>query len=136
MPKLSVWFIHSSLLYLAAGFTLGALLLVNKGLPFSATIWLLLPAHIEFVMFGWLVMLVMGTAFWILPRFSRPPKRGNEPLAWTAFFLLHAGIWATVVTPLWATSSMAYLIGWALEIAGIVAFVIHAWPRIKAAGVG
>lgn len=134
MPKLSVWFIRSSLLYLAAGFTLGALILVNKGLPFLGAIWLLLPAHIEFVMVGWMVMLVIGVAFWILPRFSRAPKRGNEPLAWASLCLLHAGIWATILSPLWTQFRWVYLPGWGLEIAGIIAFVIHTWPRIKAAG--
>ena len=33
MPRLSVWFIRLSLIYLALGFTFGGLLLLNKGLP-------------------------------------------------------------------------------------------------------
>jgi hypothetical protein len=36
MPRLSVWFIRMALLYLLAGFTLGALLLAHKGLAVRA----------------------------------------------------------------------------------------------------
>jgi hypothetical protein len=78
VPLLSVWFIRLSLVYLALGFTFGGLLLLNKGLPISPLAWRLLPAHIEFVLFGWTVQLVMGMGFWILPRFAAPPVRGDE----------------------------------------------------------
>ena len=71
MPRLSIWYIRASLLYLVLGFTLGGLLLFNKGIPLDPRIWILLPAHIESVLFGWTVQLVMGMAFWILPDFLR-----------------------------------------------------------------
>ena len=45
MPRLSVWFIRSALLYLLLGFTLGGLMLWNKGLPIHPVLWRLLPAH-------------------------------------------------------------------------------------------
>lgn len=56
------------------------MLLFNKGIPLDPRIWSLLPSHIESVLFGWTVQLVMGIAFWIPPRFSKPPVRGNERL--------------------------------------------------------
>ncbi len=136
MPKLSVWFIRASLLYLGIGFTFGALLLFNKGIPLQPLIWRLLPAHIEFLLIGWVIQLVFGTAFWILPRFSRGSRRGNEKLAWSAFILLNLGILLVGAAPFFppaVNSAPLILIGRACEIAAAAAFAAHAWPRIKSA---
>ena len=68
MPRLSVWIIRTALLYLGIGFTFGALMLFNKGVPFDPMLWRLLRPHIEFVLLGWTMQLAMGVAFWIMPR--------------------------------------------------------------------
>ena len=47
MPRLSQWYVKLSFGYLLAGFTVGALLLANKGRPIHPALWGLLPAHIE-----------------------------------------------------------------------------------------
>ena len=47
---------------------------------------------IEFLLFGWTLQLIMGTAFWILPRFAQEPKRGNETFVGVAFGLLNVGL--------------------------------------------
>ena len=99
MPRLTVWFVRMALVHLLLGFTLGALLLVNKGMPFSPAIWHWRPAHIEFLMLGWVVQLALGIAFWILPRFQQ--RRGRMGAAWAAFALLNLGVWlVALVTPL------------------------------------
>ena len=64
MPRLSVWFIRSALLYLGVGFTLGALILFQKGVPYDGAVWGLLLMHIEFLLIGWTVQLAMGMGFW------------------------------------------------------------------------
>ena len=43
MPRLSVWFVRCSFIHLFLGFTLGGLILANKGFPFAPWIWNLLP---------------------------------------------------------------------------------------------
>jgi hypothetical protein len=136
MPLLSALFVRAALLYLATGFSLGALLLVNKALPLGGFIWALLPAHVEFLIWGWLLNLSMGVAFWILPRFTRPPKRGNVKLAWLAFGLLNTGILLVVLDPFAGSQSTLpiYLIGRVLEGLSAAAFALHAWPRVKVAG--
>lgn len=132
MPKLSVWFIRAALVYLLLGFTFGGLLLFNKGLPLSPLLWRLLPAHIEFVLFGWTVQLILGMAFWILPRFPTPPVRGNEKLAWWAFVGLNIGIGVFVLSSLAPFNAWFALLGRIAEIAGVMLFAAHAWPRLKA----
>jgi cbb3-type cytochrome oxidase subunit 1 len=131
MPRLSVWFIRASLVYLVLGFTFGGLILFQKGIPFLPSLWRLLPAHIEFLLFGWTVQLVMGMAFWILPRFSKSPVRGNEKLAWGAFVLINAGVLALALSGLCANSSWLSLLGRLAEALGVLLFAAHAWPRVK-----
>jgi hypothetical protein len=146
MPRLSIWFVRSALVYLALGFTFGALMLFEKGVPVYPALLRLLPAHIEFVLFGWMVQLAMGIAFWILPRFGggassglRPSPaatanvapRGNEKAAWLAFGLLNAGIWLAGMGAVLDLAPPVLLLGRVAEGAAAVAFVVHAWPRIK-----
>jgi cbb3-type cytochrome oxidase subunit 1 len=132
MPRLSVWFIRASLAHLLLGFTFGGLLLFHKGFPLHPLTWRLLPAHIEFVLFGWTAQLVMGMAFWILPRFPKPPVRGNERLAWGAFWALNAGIALAALAPFVPTYAWLSLGGRLAEALGVVLFARHAWPRVKA----
>jgi cbb3-type cytochrome oxidase subunit 1 len=129
MPRLSCWFIRAALLYLAVGITFGALLLFHKGIPFQPFVWRLLPVHIEFLLFGWMVQLVMGVAFWIFPRFWR--SRGNEKPAWLAFGLINLGVWLAGVGPLLGASVLFILVGRLVEAGAAVAFAVHAWSRIK-----
>ena len=131
MPRLSCWFIRASLLYLAVGFTLGALLLAHKGLPLHPALWRLLPPHLEFLLLGWTLQLAMGMAFWILPRFPQGPERGNERLAWGAFGLLNAGV--CLVGACWMLGLPGWVpfLGRMLEAAAATAFVAHAWRRVR-----
>ena len=86
MPRLSQWYVKLSFGYLLAGFTVGALLLANKGQPLHPALWSLLPAHIEWLLLGWVAQLTLGVAFWILPRFWKEPRRGNTTGAALAIF--------------------------------------------------
>ena len=134
MPRLSCWFIRSALAHLVLGVTIGALILSHKGIPFFPLAWRLLPAHIEFLLFGWIVQLAMGVGFWIFPRFWR--ARGNEKPAWLAFGLLNLGVWLAGVGPTLGASATLTLVGRLLETGAAVAFAVHAWPRIKPPGAG
>jgi hypothetical protein len=129
VPRLSRWFVRASLVYLCLGFTLGALLLANKGMPLHPLLWRVLPAHVEFLLLGWTVSLAMGVAFWILPRFGG--SRGDEKPAWAAFALFNAGVILAGLAPALGWPAPAALMGRALEAAGAAAFAVHAWPRVR-----
>ncbi|HLF88002.1 MAG TPA: hypothetical protein VI451_03595 [Anaerolineales bacterium] len=129
MPKLSVWAVRAALLYLAAGFTFGALLLANKGVSFWPGSWRLFPAHIEFLTLGWTTQLALAVGFWIFPRFGR--SRGNVTLAWVAFGLLNVGVLLVAAEGIFQTHPGLMFTGRTLEVAGAAAFLFHAWERIK-----
>ena len=135
MPRLSIWFIRSAMIYLALGFTFGGLLLMNKGIPINPFLWQLLPAHIEFLLIGWTVQLVMGVSFWILPRFKNEPKRGNTKLAWLAFLLINLGVWMAGFGPFLPQAHWMPAAGRIAQAFAALAFFLHAWPRVKPFGV-
>jgi hypothetical protein len=130
MPRLSVCFVRASLIYLVLGFTFGGLLLANKGVMISPFIWALLPVHIEFTFIGWMIQLALGIAFWILPRFSKGPLRGNERWSWGTLILLNAGILCIVLQSLFGLQWFSF-IGRILEALALTAFVIGNWKRVK-----
>lgn len=132
MPHLSIWFIRAALIYLAAGFTLGALMLANKGVPLDPAFWRLLPVHIEILLVGWLAQFAMGVAFWILPRFHA--SRGDVRPAWVAFALLNAGLLLAIMATLVGAPSWIGLAGRLAEVAAVAAFALNAWPRVKPIG--
>lgn len=134
MPRLSVWCIRIGLVYLAVGLTLGALLLFHKGLPWFPWMWRLLPLHIEMLLTGWTVHLILGVAFWILPRFIDPPKRGNERWVWFALLMFNLGIWLAGLGPLVSASAGIVFSGRLTQAAAAIAFTRNAWPRVKPAG--
>lgn len=129
MPRLSAWFVRAALLYLALGFTFGGLLLANKGVPLHPLTWRLLPAHIEFLLFGWTLQLAFGVAFWILPRWQT--QRGNVRPAWAALLLVNTGVWLVVLAGWLNWPTWSLVIGRLLETAAVTAFAVHAWPRVK-----
>lgn len=133
MPRLSTWFVRLSLLYLALGFSLGALLLANKAWQFSSSIWKLLPVHSEVLLLGWFVQLAVGVAYWILPRLSGTNPRGNQHLGWLAFWLINLGI-ALVIIDAFIPLAGLLLAARLIQLAGVLSFVIGSWKRVKSFG--
>lgn len=129
MPRLSVWLIRTALGHLLVGFTLGALLLANKGVPLHPMVWRLLPIHIELLLLGWTLQLALGVAFWILPRFGN--ERPRAWLAWVAYLLLNLGIGLVAANIFLVTVPALTFWGRLLEVGAALAFALHAWPRVK-----
>ena len=130
MPRLSQWYVKLSFGYLLAGFTVGALLLANKGQPLHPALWSLLPAHIEWLLIGWVAQLTLGVAFWILPRFWKEPRRGNTTGAAVAIVLLNGGIILISLGALLGLGPWATATGRLLEVGAAAAFAHSAWPRV------
>ena len=130
MPPLSVWMLRTALVYLAVGFALGAVLLTHRARPLHPAIPGLLPVHAEFLLFGWMVQLALGTAFWILPRFRSGPERGNEGAARLAYVTLNIGILMVSCGALLGAPRLGF-VGRLAEAFAAAAFGYHAWPRLK-----
>jgi hypothetical protein len=131
MPRLSVWAVRLALLYLLLGITFGALMLANKGVPFAPWIWNLLPAHIDILLFGFVIQLAMGVAFWILPRHRTGSQRGNENAVWAAIGLLNIGIWVAAGVGWSNLPGIFSAVARLLEGAAAGLFAWQVWWRIR-----
>lgn len=136
MPKLTRLYIKSAFVYLAAALALGLAL----ALPSSGRSPLLLgltPAYFHLFMVGWVTQMIFGVIYWMFPIVSRAAPRGDERVAWAAFYLLNAGLLLRVVGEPLVSVRGAGPIGWllvlsaALQWLGAVCFVVNAWPRVK-----
>jgi cbb3-type cytochrome oxidase subunit 1 len=132
--RLSVWTVRTALLYFGAGILIGALMLAQKGTPFNAAVLRLLPLHIEVVLLGWTLQLAMGIAFWILPRFSREPRYGKQRYGWIAYVLINVGVLSVGLGGWLVAPPFIPLAGRAVELAAVIFFLLHAWPRVRPIG--
>jgi hypothetical protein len=130
MPRLSVWFIRASLVYLAIGFTFGALMLVNEGLAFDPHLSNLLPVHMDFLLVGWMLQLALSVAYWILPRYVVGLSRGNERMAWLSLIFLNAGI---LIMALNTVFNIDWFVLWGRVFEAISAplFLLVTWQRVR-----
>jgi len=130
MPRLTVWMVRTALLYLGSGIAVGAVLLAAPGLSLRLEARPLRPLHIEFLLLGWTGNLVLGVAFWILPRLGSE-GRGRESLAWAAYWLLNLGVAAVGGGQALGLPGNVALLGRAAEGLAAAAFACHAWPRVR-----
>ncbi len=127
MPTLARWYVKTALLYLLGGTLLGSIILWNKGASIAGA-WKLLAPHIALMTWGWLLLLTMGVAYWILPRWGRERRRVR--LVAAAYICLNAALWIVALAS-WTASPWPNAIGGLLQAAACILFAIHAWPRVK-----
>ncbi len=130
MPRLTKWAVRAAFIYLLLGFTVGGLLLSNKGVPFAPILWRLRAAHIEFLFAGWMVQLALGVAHWIVPRF-RGGVFGRVRLAWLALALLNVGILIVACGPLAGLGGPWRAVGRGLQMAAALLYASYIWPRVR-----
>ena len=129
MPAPSRWMIRISLLYLLAGFTIGAAMLASKAYPAYAAVWRLLPVHIEMLIFGFIIQFTMGTAYWILPRYLKTGNRGSSLLAGAMLGLFNIGIIINMASYLQYMSGFSIIWGRICEVAAALLFIAMHWNR-------
>ena len=153
MPTTTRIYVKASVLYLAIGAVLGALLLINRWTPLGPWVLSLKVSHVQFLVVGWLTQLILGVAWWLFPPLKiglrrdepRPVRRGqaqrgSEPLIWATFVCLNLGILLRGVlepvyvwTRIGAFQALTGVSGLFL-LAGAVTFVLNMWARVRALG--
>ncbi|MFN8472017.1 MAG: hypothetical protein U0822_07495 [Anaerolineae bacterium] len=135
MPPLGRLMVRTALVWLLVGFTLGGLVLANKGLGWWPALWRFRASHAHILLAGWMVQFSVGVAFWILPRLGGG-SRGRERLVWLGYVALNAGVACGFLYDLLVTSvnqAAVRLLPLAAGVLYVVAFVLFAaqlWPRV------
>jgi len=138
MDPVSVRLVRASLLWLAAGFTLGALMLSDALVPGDWRRWFA-PTHGHMLFVGWFLQFAVGVAYWLLPRkrTAERPLGYHERGAYGAFALLNSGLLLRVIAEPpervgngGALVDLALAVSAVLQLAAIVIIAAQIWPRI------
>lgn len=94
MEWYSLWFVRSSLVWLAAAVTLGSYMAMHP----PAVIYR--AAHLHMALLGFVTMMIYGVAYHVLPRFMGKPFR-NLKLAGLHWWLSNIGLTLLAAGFLW-----------------------------------
>jgi hypothetical protein len=136
MPRISQIIIRTALVHLALGYTLGALVLAEKGLGFLPWLWALKASHVTVLLLGALVQLACGVAVWVLPRRDAAGSRGDMRPVWLGYAALNGGVALAALYPPLAATIGSAPVAWmpplaaALDTLAVLAFVLHVWRRV------
>lgn len=137
MPKLTRFYLKSSLVYLTAALLLSLLLALPASWPLPAFIRAMNPAFFHLFLVGWVTQMIFGVIFWMFPIISRARPRGNEKAGWISYLLLNVGLLLRIAAEPLLTVRPSSPLGWLLALSallqwlGATVFVIMAWPRVK-----
>lgn len=134
MPRLTRWFLKSSLLYLAAALLLGVV--VTAGVPPAAAA-ALRPVQLHLLSVGWVTQMIFGVAYWMFPRHSRERPYRSEGLGWAVYVLLNAGLLARAVAePLHGARGddalgVLLIASALLQSLAVAGFIWNTWGRVR-----
>lgn len=131
MSRYEVLLVRVGLVYLVLTGALGVLFFMMPALAgaFRTT-------HIHLGVLGFFLSMVMGVAYWLMPRPGGLRQERSE--AWT-FWLLNSGLLLrTVAEPLYRLGGPGWLrevsiVSGLLLLAAIVVFAVAMWARVKTA---
>lgn len=129
MPVQSVWMLRLSLIWLLVSVMIGGLILLEKAMNIMPLIWGFLPVHYELAIWGWMVQFVIGTAYWMFPKYLSGSRRGPEWLAWSVLVVLNAGIMILTASILLQIPLLAQT-GRGFILLSIFTFVALIWKRV------
>jgi hypothetical protein len=138
MDPLSSTMLRASLIWLLAGFVIGAAMLTDRTLPGQWRLWMA-PTHAHMLFVGWFLQFAVGVAYWLLPRrrSTERPLGYGERAAYLAVAALNLGLVLRVITePVERATSEStvtlILLGVSalLQLAAALVFVAQLWPRV------
>jgi hypothetical protein len=130
MPAQSVWMIRLSLIWLMIAVLTGGVLLIHKAVDLHPAAWALLPLHFESAIWGWVVQLAAGTAYWIFPRHLKGKARGPDLAAWIMLLFFNTGLIMFIASAITEYSAWLSLSGRSLITASILIFAALSWQRV------
>ncbi len=129
VPRVSVWLIRTACVHLLSGAALGAMYLSLKAVGWPVFAASHRPVHVEQMLMGWLVQLVIGVAYWILPRPAGQDPGGRGGVIWAVYGLLNGGLLVAALGGDPALPAWLVPVGRVAETAAVALFALHAWNR-------
>lgn len=132
MPLASVWLIRLALLHFVSAAVIGSLYLAFKGAGWFPFVALWRMTHVEQMLVGWMVQLVMGVAWWILPRTGDIARGGaarSAEFIWLVLVLVNAGVLLAALGTIAGFPTGLTTAGRVLEAMAALLFASLAWNR-------
>jgi hypothetical protein len=133
MSQASAWLIRLSMLHLVAGTAIGSLMLTGRSFPALSWAFALRPMHQDVLLAGWMLQLVFGVAFWILPRLPERRREEGTPRLLVSALLLNAGALLGACGGVIADPGVTAW-GRAFQLGAALLFATIAWPRVRRYG--
>lgn len=137
MPKLTRWFLKSSLICFMLALVVGVLLSLRPLLSLPKEIDTFNPAYFHLFMFGWVAQLIFGVVYWMFPRYSKDRPHRSKFLGWLTFGFLNVGLSMRVIVEPISRINSNSLWGWTVALSAVlqwlagVFFVFNTWARVK-----
>ncbi|MGD8627190.1 MAG: hypothetical protein PVF47_14955 [Anaerolineae bacterium] len=140
MPPIARAFVKAAFAYFVAAFVLGALMALDRWLHLGRWLRVVYLSQLHLLVVGWISQLALGVAYWIFPRHRKEtghPPRGSDPLAWTVFGTLNAGLLLRFTfEPFYLMGPQPWLaallaLSGLLQAAAALAFGLLIWGRVR-----
>lgn len=138
MPKITRWFIKSSLVFFTIALALSAAQAVNATWEIATWLNSFAPVYYHLFMVGWVTQLIFGIVIWMFPKYTLEKPRGNESMAWATFWLLNIGLTLRLFgEPLIFMYPKTQFLGSILVLSALLQwlagllFVTNTWGRVK-----
>ncbi|MEK6590772.1 MAG: cbb3-type cytochrome c oxidase subunit I [Nitrospinota bacterium] len=133
-------YVKTSLFFFLTGLMVGMWILIDQFIGERGTPAILISVHTHLILFGFVIMLIMGIAYWMFPRPAREDTRYSPSLAEINYWLITIGTSVRTAGELglsftYSLTSWLVLIGGAsLQILAGIIFAWNIWSRIRAVG--
>lgn len=135
------YFIKTSILFLLAGLASGMYMLIMKNHFDKWPEPEMVSAHTHVILFGTVMMMIMGVALWFFPRPEKGDKLYNPVLILVTYYIMTISTSARFISQVISSFTVPsplllhiVTIASALQITGIVLFFFSIWGRIRSVG--
>lgn len=133
-------YVKTSLFFFLAGLLLGVIILLLEMMGSPGASRALITAHTHLTLFGFVIMLIMGVAYWMFPRPAKDDLRYSPSVAEINYWLITVGTLMrslgeiSMAVSFHPAQRLIVLAGSALQLASGFIFVWNIWTRVRPIG--
>lgn len=138
MPKITRFFVKTSLIYFVFSLFLGLAMAGGTFLPLPSFLTSILPTYLHTFMVGWITQMIFGVSIWMFPSPDSGGRYGKASVTWSIYWTLNVGLILRIIgEPGQHVFQQTVLMNWFLVLSGLfqwvssLLYVYHIWGRVK-----
>ncbi len=135
------YFVKTSIIFLIIGILSGVYMLIMKNYYDTWPDPEMVSAHTHIILFGTVMMMIMGVALWFFPRPEKTDRLYNPTLILITYYIMTISTAARFIFQVTASfvnpgGTLTFLLTAAplLQVAGVIIFFVSIWGRIRSVG--